>query len=117
MQAVGGTTPSSVALDRHHVALAPSSVALDRHHAALASSSAALDAITRRLHHLARRVTTITRHLHHHKLQQFVIRALFNFPKRTEATEGLGIFEDLPQFDPLPAVGSDDRVTSFKDLP
>ena len=31
--------------------------------------------------------------------------------------EGLGIFEDLPQFDTLPAVGSDDRVNMFKDLP
>ena len=39
---------------------------------------------------------------------------------------GLGIFGDLPQLDPLPAVGGnhddashthDDRVNSFRDLP
>ena len=85
-----------------------------------------LTAITRRLHHLAQRVTTITRHLHHHQLHSFVAQGLFNLPKRAEAMEGLGIFGDLPQLDPLPAVGSnhdnashthDDRVNIFGDLP
>ena len=42
-QPLAALAPSSVALDRHHVALAPSSVALDCHHVALAPSSVALD--------------------------------------------------------------------------
>ena len=88
-----------------------------------------LTAITRCLHHLARRVTTITRHLHHHQVHSFVAQGLFNLPKRAEAMEGLGIFGDLPQLDPLPAVGNnhdsashtghthDDRVNMFGSLP
>ena len=89
MQAVGGTAPSSVALDRHHVALASSSVALDSNHAALAQSSVTLDC-----HHVARapsRGTCITNNCIRLRLEGYLA-----FRRGLRPWEGSASWETCP---------------------